>query len=43
VFIGNISAKKCQNPFTGVKVIANQRWDVFLRHSVYATPMFNSD
>jgi len=28
-FIGNISAKKCQNPFTRVKVIASQRWDVF--------------
>jgi len=24
-FIGNISAKKYQNPFTCVKVIANQR------------------
>jgi len=34
-FIGNISAKKCQNVFTYVKVIANQMWDVFLRHSVY--------
>jgi len=28
-FIGNISAKKCQNPFMCVKVIASQRWDVF--------------
>ena len=28
-FIGNISAKKYQNAFTCVKVIANQRWDVF--------------
>ena len=28
-FIGNISAKKYQNPFMCVKVIANQRWDVF--------------
>jgi len=28
-FIGNISAKKCQNAFTYVKVIANQRWEVF--------------
>jgi len=28
-FIGNISAKKYQNEFTYVKVIANQRWDVF--------------
>jgi len=28
-FIGNISAKKDQNAFTYVKVIANQRWDVF--------------
>jgi len=31
-FIGNISAKKHQNAFTCVKGIANQRWDVFLRH-----------
>jgi len=28
-FIGNISAKKYQNPFMRVKVIASQRWDVF--------------
>jgi len=28
-FIGNISAKKYQSAFTCVKVIANQRWDVF--------------
>jgi len=28
-FIGNISAKKYQNPFMCVKVIASQRWDVF--------------
>jgi len=28
-FIRNISAKKYQNMFTYVKVIANQRWDVF--------------
>ena len=28
-FIGNISAKKYQNPFMCVKVIANQRWDIF--------------
>jgi len=33
-FIGSISAKKYQNPFTFVNVIARQRWDVFLRHSV---------
>ena len=33
-FIGNISAKKYQNPFMCVKVIASQRWDVFLRHGV---------
>ena len=30
-FIGNISAKKYQNAFTYVKVVANQRW-TFLRH-----------
>ena len=28
-FIGNISAKKYQNPFMCVKVIASQRWGVF--------------
>ena len=28
-FIGNISAKKCQNLFMCVKVIASHRWDVF--------------
>jgi len=28
-FIGNISAKKYQNPFMCIKVIASQRWDVF--------------
>jgi len=28
-FIGNISAKKYQNLFMCVKVIASQRWDVF--------------
>jgi len=33
-FISNISAKKYQNPFTCIKIIASQRWDVFLRHSV---------
>ena len=33
-FIGNISAKKYQNPFVCIKVIASQRWDVLLRHGV---------
>ena len=28
-FIGNLCAKKYQNPFMCVKVIASQRWDVF--------------
>jgi len=28
-FISNISAKKCQNPFMRVKVLASRRWDVF--------------
>ena len=28
-FISSISAKKYQNPFTCVKVIASRRWDVF--------------
>jgi len=35
-FIGNISAQKFQNPFTCIKVIASQRWDLFLRHGVDA-------
>ena len=26
---GNISAKKYQNPFMCIKVIASQRWDIF--------------
>jgi len=34
-FIGNICAKKYQNPFMCVKVILSQRWDVFLRYGVY--------
>jgi len=33
-FIGNIHAKKYQNPFMSIEVIASQRWDVFLRHGV---------
>jgi len=32
--ISNISAKKYQNPFPCLNVIAIQRWDLFLRHSV---------
>jgi len=36
-FIGNISAKKYQILFTRVKVIASQRWDVFMRHGVHAS------
>ena len=34
-FIGNISDKKYQNVFMYVKVVANQRWNVFFRHSVH--------
>jgi len=34
-FMSNFSVKKYQNVFTYVKVIAKQRWDVFLRNSVY--------
>ena len=33
-FIDSLSAKKYQNPFTCVKVIASQRWDVFSRQGV---------
>jgi len=38
-FIGNISVKKYQNPFTCIKVIASQTWDVFLRHGVHLRVM----
>jgi len=34
-FIGNISAKKISKFVQCIRVIASQRWDVFLRHSVY--------
>jgi len=45
-FIGNISAKKYQNEFIYVKVIANQRWDVFwdtvylstVRYRIFSIP-----
>ena len=40
-FIGNISAKKYQNPFVCVKVIARQRWDVFLRHGVQTCKLYS--
>jgi len=40
-FIGNISAKKYQNPFMCVKVIARQRWDVFLRHGVQTYKLYS--
>jgi len=36
--IGNISAKRYQNPFMCVKDIVSQRWDVFLRHGVVLKP-----
>jgi len=34
-FIGNITAKKYQNPFMYVKVIASQKWDVFETRWIY--------
>jgi len=37
-FIGNISAKEYQDPFMCVKVIASQRWDVFL-DTVYSVEL----
>jgi len=37
-FIGNICAKKYQNPFTCVKVIASQRWDVFETQCSFLLP-----
>jgi len=40
-FIPSISTKKYQNAFTYVKVIANQRWDVLLRHSVHTVTREN--
>jgi len=36
-FIGSISAKKYQNPFTYVKVIASQMWDVFETRCTYSS------
>jgi len=39
-FISNISAKKYQNPFMCVKVIASQRWDVFW-DTVYIITQYN--
>jgi len=35
-FIANISVKKYQNPLMCIRVVASQRWDVFLRHGVYS-------
>jgi len=40
-FIGNISAKQYQNPFTCVKVIASQWWDVFLRRGIVSILHFS--
>jgi len=41
-FIGNISAKKYQNPFTCVKVIASQRrdvfWDAVYKYNIQSSP-----
>jgi len=34
-FISNIFAKRYQNPFPCLEVIASQKWDVF-RHGVYS-------
>jgi len=34
-FIGNISAKKYQNPFTCVTAIASQRWERFKTRCIY--------
>ena len=34
-FLGNIFAKNCCSRTVYLKIIASQRWDVFLRHSVY--------
>jgi len=43
-FISNICAKKYQNTFTCIKVIANQRWDVFwdtVYNCIYNTLRFS--
>jgi len=37
-FLNNTSAKNYHNRVVYVKIIASQRWDVFLRHSVICTP-----
>ena len=36
-FLGNIFAKNCCSRTVYVRMVASQRWDVFLRHSVYLT------
>jgi len=41
-FIRNISAKKYQNPFMCVKVIASQRWDVFFFETLCRVPCSNA-
>jgi len=38
-FIGNICVKKYQNPFTCVKVIASQRWNLFFETRCICTDM----
>jgi len=37
-FLGNICAKNCRNRIVCVKIIANQKWDVFL-DTVYRPPV----
>jgi len=34
-FLGNKCAKNYRNQTVHVKIIASQRWDVFLRHGVF--------
>jgi len=43
-FIGNTSAKSIKNnPFTYVKVVASQRWDVFETRCSYAVQLTRGD
>jgi len=40
-FLSNVFAKNCCNWTMYVNIIASQRWDVFLRHSVVSNYMVN--
>jgi len=42
-FLSNTSAKNYCNWFVYVKIIASQRWNVFLRHRVVASVLYTGD